>query len=382
MLCLGLYASIALIFVAGDVLLFLIAWEIMSILSYLLVVFEHEREGRADAGYLLLALGEAGALAGLFGLLLLAARAGSLDFAALKMAAFHLGPGARWAIFLLTFFGFGVKAGLVPVNFWLPRAYVAAPSRIRASACWRDVESGPLWDSACECRPHPDDYGRAGFVALVIGTISALLGILYATTENDLKLMLAHSSIENVGIVVAGLGAGLVFRASSSSGAGSDRVRRGALSSDQSFTLQDASVFRRGRGGNPGGHARYGSAGRADQMDAVDGLGFLAGVARDCGAAAVQRLCQRMAHPADHAALGRIFLDRGENRFRACGAGLALTAALAVTCFVKVFAMGFFGMSRAGRTRKAGLAKRGARARLRCRFWPGSVWRSVCCRPT
>ncbi len=73
-LCLGLYASIALIFFAGDVLLFLIAWEIMSILSYLLVVFEHERKDRADAGYLLLAMGEAGALAGLFGLLLLAAQ--------------------------------------------------------------------------------------------------------------------------------------------------------------------------------------------------------------------------------------------------------------------------------------------------------------------
>ncbi|MGA3268886.1 MAG: proton-conducting transporter membrane subunit, partial [Verrucomicrobiota bacterium] len=124
----GLYASIALIFVAGDVVLFLLAWEVMSILCWLLIVCAREKENdHAGSGYLLLAMGEAGTLAAALGFLLLAVGAGSLDFGAIKSAASGLSVGVQWAVFLLSFFGFGVKAGLVPVNFWLPRAYVAAP---------------------------------------------------------------------------------------------------------------------------------------------------------------------------------------------------------------------------------------------------------------
>ena len=93
----------------------------MSISSYMLVNFEHQHVGTKQAGYLMLAMGEAGFMAVELVLLLLAVRAGSLEFSALKTAAIGLGPGTRWIVFLLTFFGFGVKAGLVPVNSWLPR---------------------------------------------------------------------------------------------------------------------------------------------------------------------------------------------------------------------------------------------------------------------
>ena len=127
-LLLGLYASIGLIFTAGDAVLFLLGWEVTSVLCYLLIVCGRQRENsHADAGYLLLAMGEAGTLAAALGFLLMAVGAGSLDFGAIKAAAPGLSAGVQWAVFLLSFFGFGVKAGLVPVNFWLPRAYVAAP---------------------------------------------------------------------------------------------------------------------------------------------------------------------------------------------------------------------------------------------------------------
>jgi Ni,Fe-hydrogenase III small subunit len=127
-LLLGLYASIVLIFIAGDALLFLLAWEVMSILCWLLILLGRDLENdRVGAGYLLLAMGEAGTLAAALGFLLLAVNAGSLDFATIKSSASGLSAGAHWTIFLLSFFGFGVKAGLVPVNFWLPRAYTAAP---------------------------------------------------------------------------------------------------------------------------------------------------------------------------------------------------------------------------------------------------------------
>jgi hydrogenase-4 component B len=127
-LLLGLFASIVLIFIAGDAVLFLLAWEVMSVLSYLLIVDNRGREnGHASAGYLLLAMGEAGTLAAALGFLVLAINVNSLDFAMLKSAAPGLSAGLRWAVFLFSFFGFGVKAGLVPVNVWLPRAYTLAP---------------------------------------------------------------------------------------------------------------------------------------------------------------------------------------------------------------------------------------------------------------
>lgn len=103
-----LFASIVLILIADDALLFLLAWEAMSILSYFLVNFEHGRDESSRAGYLMLAMGEAGFVATVLVFLFLAAKAGSLEFSALKAAGAELGPAARWLVFLLTFFGFGV----------------------------------------------------------------------------------------------------------------------------------------------------------------------------------------------------------------------------------------------------------------------------------
>jgi hydrogenase-4 component B len=127
-----LFASIVLILIANDLLTFLLAWELMSILSYLLVAFEHAREETSRASYQMLAMGEVGFVAVALALLFLGTKAGSLEFSALKSAAIGLGPGARWILFLLTFFGFGIKAGLVPFNTWLPRAHPAAPANVSA----------------------------------------------------------------------------------------------------------------------------------------------------------------------------------------------------------------------------------------------------------
>ena len=151
-LMLGLYASIVLIFIAADAVLFLLAWEVMSVLSYLLIVHERGKENdHVGAGYLLLAMGEAGTLAAALGFLVLAVNAGSLDFAGIKSNTAGLGAGVRWMVFLLSFFGFGVKAGLVPVNFWLPRAYSGRAARVRPRAGGRDAESRTLRNFARQC---------------------------------------------------------------------------------------------------------------------------------------------------------------------------------------------------------------------------------------
>ena len=207
-----LFASIVLILIAGDVLGFLLSWEAMSIISYLLVNFEHERTETSRAGYLMLAMGEAGFVAGALALLLLAAKAGTLEFSACRLVA--AGSGTRWAVFLLSFFGFGVKAGLAPVNSWLPRAHPAAPANVSAILSGVILNLGLYGIVRVNLDLLPITTIGPSLVVLIIGTISALLGILYASTENDLKTMLAHSSIENVGIVTVGLGAGFVFTAS------------------------------------------------------------------------------------------------------------------------------------------------------------------------
>ena len=127
-----LFASIVLILIANDALTFLLAWEAMSILSYLLVNFEHGRAETSRASYLMLAMGETGFMAVVLVFLFFGVKAGSLDFSAFKTAGANFGDATRWIIFLLTFFGFGVKAGLVPVNTWLPRAHPAAPANVSA----------------------------------------------------------------------------------------------------------------------------------------------------------------------------------------------------------------------------------------------------------
>ena len=209
----GLFASIVLILIADDALSFLIAWEAMSILSYLLVTFEYERDESSRAAYVMLAMSEGGFIAVAIAFFQLGAIAGGLDFATMRSAA-PLGEYARGAVFLLSFFGFAVKAGLVPVNSWLALAHPVAPTNVSALLSTIIVNLGVYgiirvnFDLAPIATPGP------GLVVLAIGSISALAGILYATIQAEMKRLLAHSTIENMGIVAAGLGAAMVFIAS------------------------------------------------------------------------------------------------------------------------------------------------------------------------
>jgi len=344
---LALYAAVVLILIAGDALLFLLAWEVMSILCYLLVVSgpggDNEQVGSA---YLLLAMGEGGTLAAAFGFLLLALGANSLDFVALKAGASTLGANARWGVFLLTFFGFGVKAGLVPVNSWLQRAYAAAPRAFAPVLAGATLNLGLYGILRVNADLMPVAQAEMGLVALVVGTTSALLGILYATTDNDLKAMLAHSSIENVGIVVVGFGAGMVFVATNHPALAAIAFIA-ALYHMINHSLYKALLFF-------GVGAVETQTGTRD-MDQLGGLikwmpltalGFLAGTLSIAalppfnGFVSEWLTLQVMLRSAELPSIGAKIV------FALCGAGLALTAALAVTCFVKVFAMSFLGMRR------------------------------------
>ncbi len=359
-----LCASIIWILIAEDVFGFLLAWEAMSISSYMLVNFEHEREGTSQAGYLMLAMGEAGFIAVAIAFLLLAARAGSWQFPELKAAAIGLGPVSRWIVFLLTFFGFGVKAGLVPVNAWLPRAHPAAPANVSAILSGVILNLGLYGIIRVNFQLVPVSTVSVGLVMLLAGTVSALVGILYATTETDLKGVLAHSSIENIGIVTLGLGAGVIFAA-----LGRPLLSGMALIA-AFYHMLNHSFYKA---------LLFLGAGSVDEHAGTRDLDRLGGLMRvmpwTAGAFLVGALAISAVPPFNGFVSEWLMLQtllRGVEIpstalrlvFALCGAALALTAALAVTCFVKAFAMGFLGLPRSEGAAKAVEARSSAIAPL------------------
>jgi len=207
----ALLLATTLTFVADNVWLFLIAWELMALTAYCLVSFEHERPETRDAGVLYFVMSHIDAGCIILGFLLLFQASGDYSFASLHDIGAKMVPGKRDAAFLLFLLGFGIKAGVVPFHIWLPAAHPVAPSNVSAlmsgvliktgiygltRVCFEFLGTPPLW---------------WGVTVLTVGTISAVLGVLYALMEHDLKRLLAYHSIENIGIILMGLGAALMF---------------------------------------------------------------------------------------------------------------------------------------------------------------------------
>jgi len=359
----GLYASIVLVFIAGDAVMFLLAWEVMSILCWLLILWGGKLENdRVGAGYLLLAMGEAGTLAAALGFLVLGVNAGSLDFSQIKSNTVGLGTGVRWTVFLLSFFGFGVKAGLVPVNFWLPRAYTVAPRAFVPVLAGATLNLGLYGILRVNADLLPATQIGPGLVALVVGTISALLGILYATTTNDLKTMLAHSSIENAGIIVAGFGAGMVFVAANHPALAAIAFIAALYHLINHSLYKTLLFFGVGAVETQTGTRDMDKLGGLIKWMPLTALAFLVGTLAIAalppfnGFVSEWLTLQTMLRSAELSSTG------AKITFALCGAGLALTAALAVTCFAKVFAMSFLGMRRLDKEQKVTEAKVGTLA--------------------
>jgi hydrogenase-4 component B len=196
---------------AGNVLTFLLMWEGMSLTSYFLVMTEADEPETVLAGGWYLAMTHGGLALVLAALLLLAAGADTTAFGDLRAAAVTLSPAMRDAVFLLALLGFGSKAGIIPLHVWLPRAHPAAPSHVSALMSGVMIKLGVygLLRVALDLL----GGGPAWWGALLIGlgALSALLGVLYALMENDLKRLLAYSSVENIGLIFIGVGTGLLF---------------------------------------------------------------------------------------------------------------------------------------------------------------------------
>lgn len=203
-------ASMALVLIADDAYAFMVAWESMALSSYFLVTANHKMPKIRAAGFLYLLIAHVGAIAVLLSFGILQANTGDYTFANMRLQ--QISPFWASVAFLLAVFGFGAKAGILPLHVWLPEAHPAAPSPVSA------LMSGVMIKMAiygllrvCFDLLHIQIWWW-GVLLLALGLATALFGVIFATVQTDMKRLLAYSSIENVGLLFAAMGLALLFR--------------------------------------------------------------------------------------------------------------------------------------------------------------------------
>lgn len=208
----GFLGAMAFVLLADDGFTFLFSWEVMSLFSWALVLTHHSEEDTRSAGYLYLVMAGFGTMVLLLAFGLLAGADGGYDFAVMREAT--RSPGLAALVLILMMIGAGSKAGLMPLHVWLPVAHPAAPSHVSA------LMSGVMTKVALYgfVRVTFDLLGPVAWwmsvPVIVVGAMTAVMGILFANVDVDGKRVLAYSTIENIGVIFAALGLALAFRAS------------------------------------------------------------------------------------------------------------------------------------------------------------------------
>jgi hydrogenase-4 component B len=347
-----LIAAVSVVFVVNDVIGFLFAWEVMTLATAALVATEHETRTTLRAAYLYLVMSHVGtgALAAAF--FTLASAAGSMSFSAILTGHVVSGP-VRDLLFALFFFGFGVKAGVIPLHVWLPEAHPAAPSSISALMSAVLIKAG-IYGLFRVCA-----FGLGtptiawGLTFLGLGALSAILGVLYALTQNDLKRLLAYSTIENAGIILLGLGAGMTMLAT-----GRPELAVVAIAASLYHLMNHAAfkglLFLGAGSVVMATAARHleGFGGLLRRMPWT-GLFFLAGALAISGVPPLNGFASEWL-TFQALLLGFEFVP-GLTRvnFPLVGALLALTSALAAVCFVKAFGITFLALPRSAAAEEA-----------------------------
>jgi hydrogenase-4 component B len=204
-----LTAGMAVVVLAKNAVLFLMGWEIMALAGFFLVTTEDDKPEARAAGWLYLAAAHLSALC-LFALFaLLRNVVGTFTLVPLSEGA--VAPGLAAVIFLLALVGFGLKAGIMPLHVWLPSSHALAPSHVSALLSGVMIKMGIYGIvRICALLPNPPIWW--GGLLLALGVISGVLGVAFAIGQHDLKRLLAYHSIENIGIIVMGVGLALLGR--------------------------------------------------------------------------------------------------------------------------------------------------------------------------
>lgn len=338
-------AGMNLVLLAADAFTFLFAWEVMSLSSWALVMVQHQEPANARAGYLYLVM----ALFGTFALLLafgvMAGAAGGYAFAAMREAT--ITPGMAGLALIMTLLGAGSKAGLVPLHVWLPLAHPAAPSHVSAlmSGIMTKIAVYGFVRIVFDLLGQPVAWWWGGLV-LALGGITAILGVLYALMQHDLKRLLAYHTVENIGIIFIGLGLALAFQANHMY-ASAALALTAALFHVFNHSLFKSLLFL-------GSGAVLTATGERDMErlgGLIHGMPWTA-LAFLIGAAAISALPPLNGFVSEWLTFQAILqtpdLSEWLLKFLAptVGALLALSAALAAACFVKAFGITFLGRPR------------------------------------
>jgi formate hydrogenlyase subunit 3/multisubunit Na+/H+ antiporter MnhD subunit len=337
-------AAMAFVILADDAYLFMVAWETMALASYFLVTTDHRVPAIRAAGFLYLLIAHIGAIAVLLCFGVLHGGQGDYRFAALRAA--ELTPFWSNAAFALAFIGFGAKAGMIPLHAWLPEAHPAAPSPVSA------LMSGVMIKTAIYgmVRVIYDLIGEVrwewGVVVLLVGAGTTLFGVLFALMQHDLKRLLAYHSVENIGIILLGLGMSMVFF-----GFGHPAAGALGLIAALYHTLNHA-VFK---------GLLFLGAGSILHSTGLKDLNHMGGLIRTMPAVAFHFLIGALAISAlpplngfvsewltFQTALQAPLLEHGVVRslLPLFAATLALAGALTAMCFVKVYGVAFLGQPR------------------------------------
>ncbi len=198
-----LFASMLLVVIARNGILFLIAWEAMSLSSFFLVMFEYEKPEVREAGWVYLIAAHVGQACLMCFFILLASGNAGLDFDAFSMSA---GSVDKNVLFILALIGFGAKAGFLPLHVWLPDAHPAAPSHVSAVMSGVMIKTGIYGIIRMISLIGTPPAQWWAYTLLITGALSGVAGVLFAMAQHDLKRLLAFHSVENIGIITIGLG--------------------------------------------------------------------------------------------------------------------------------------------------------------------------------
>ncbi len=207
-------ASMALVLLADDAYLFMVAWETMALSSYFLVTSQHRIPEIRRAGFLYLLMAHVGAICILLSFGVLQGGSWQFTFDAMRHATSTLTPFLATTAFLLALLGFGMKAGLVPLHVWLPEAHPAAPSPVSAMMSGIMLKTAVYGFLRISFDLLHVRFWQWGVLVLAVGLFSAIYGAIFAAVQSDMKRLLAYSSIENIGIIFTGIGLAILFETS------------------------------------------------------------------------------------------------------------------------------------------------------------------------
>ena len=337
-------AGMTLVVLAADAFTFLVAWEFMSLSSWALVMAHHRVGDNARAGYIYLVMASFGSLVLLLTFGLLAGPGGGYTFA--DMRAVPPSAGLAAAVLILALIGTGSKAGLVPLHVWLPLAHPAAPSHVSA------LMSGVMTKVAVYgfVRIVFDLAGEPAWwwsmVVLALGGITAVMGVLYALMQHDLKRLLAYHTVENIGIIFIGFGLALAFKAHGMALAAALALTAGLLHVFNHSLFKSLLFFGAGAVLNATGERDMEHLGGLIHRMPQTAFVFLV------GCAAISALPPLNGFVSEWLTFQAILLSPALPSWGlkflvpAVGALLALSAALAAACFVKAFGVTFLGRPR------------------------------------